>query len=645
MKSSPRLMPTCRFSTRICLKAGAAFLLPLVFALLSSPASHAQDARAATPAGESHARGTITGRIVSDDGQTLSNVRVVAFRMGGAPDSNANAMSDGEGKFSFGNLVSGSYSLNVFVPGYTLEPATPSDPSARTYYRLGDSATLRMIKGGVITGTVTHANGDPVVGVSVVAVRLRLADGRATNELGASGQPRLTDDRGVYRIYGLRPGTYIVRAGGRGFSGRHTAYDTDVPTYHPSSPRDAASEVIVHAGGEMTGVDIRYRGEPGHAVSGTISGALPAAAADPSVAAGTVLILLRHVSASAPELLTSLQPGALNNGFSFDAVADGDYEIAARTTSPRPTDLAAAPPRRVTVRGADVGGINLTLAPLASVSGQLLFEAAQSPGSKTTCQPAARQPRPEEAIIFAGRDDGGARDQNFSLFPGANDSAPDGKGVFLIRNLQAGLYRPGVRLPGEDFYVRALTLTNAPAITMPAVKTATATASPARGGATTPAPQAAGDAAARNGLSLQAGERLTGFNIYVAAGAAGLRGRVISPTATAADDASPDARTLRVYLVPAEPEQTDNVLRYAETHIGADGAYAFTNLAPGRYRLVARRAPDREQSGGGGGASRPLVWDAAARAALRREAESANVALDLVPCQRVVDFVLQSQPK
>ena len=242
-------------------------------------------------------------------------------------------------------------------------------------------------------------------------------------------------------------------------------------------------------------------------------------------------------------------------------------------------------------------------------------------------------------IIFANRDEAGAPKRNFPFFPGANDSAPDGKGVFLVRNLQAGLYRLGVRLPGEDFYVRAFTLTNAPATT-PAVKTVMTTAAPlAR--ATTPA-QATGDAA-RGGLSLQAGEHLTGINIHVAAGAASLRGRVISLTATtAANAAPPNAQTLRAYLVPAEPEQADNPLRYAETPIGADGTYAFANLTPGRYRLIARRAPDREQAGG---AIRPLAWDAAARAALRHDAESANATLDLAPCQHATDFVLRSLTK
>jgi hypothetical protein len=78
-----------------------------------------------------------------------------------------------------------------------------------------------------------------------------------------------TDDRGIYRIYGLLPGAYLVSAGGGGnFYALFNPYEHDVPTYAPSSTRDNASEISVTSG-EETNVDIRYRGEPGYTISGT----------------------------------------------------------------------------------------------------------------------------------------------------------------------------------------------------------------------------------------------------------------------------------------------------------------------------------------------------------------------------------------
>ena len=51
---------------------------------------------------------------------------------------------------------------------------------------------------------------------------------------------------------------------------------------------------------------------------------------------------------------------------------------------------------------------------------------------------------------------------------------------------------------------------------------------------------------------------------------------------------------LVVHLVPAEPASADDVLRYAEVVAGRHGAFEFKNIAPGKYRLTARVAPDDE---------------------------------------------------
>src|SRR5207249_5960500 len=90
-----------------------------------------------------------------------------------------------------------------------------------------------------------------------------------------SFREKTTDDRGVYRIYGLAMGTYVVAAGG-GYNSPYNvnAYGTDAPTYAPSSTRDTATEISVRHGEETANVDIRYRDETGHAVSGIASSAV-----------------------------------------------------------------------------------------------------------------------------------------------------------------------------------------------------------------------------------------------------------------------------------------------------------------------------------------------------------------------------------
>ena len=87
-------------------------------------------------------------------------------------------------------------------------------------------------------------------------------------------------------------------------------------------------------------------------------------------------------------------------------------------------------------------------------------------------------------------------------------------------------------------------------------------------------------------------------------------------------------------------EQADNALRFYETTPAADGTFLLKNLAPGRYLALARAAADPTDA-----SPRPAAWDASARAQLRREAEAANVAIELGPCQRATDFALRFPPQ
>src|SRR5688572_14151986 len=74
-------------------------------------------------------------------------------------------------------------------------------------------ATLKLTPGGTIQGLIRDANGQPAFNVSVTALRLTYRDGRRTLQPAKVSQ---SDDRGQYRVWGLPPGDYYVRAGGRG---------------------------------------------------------------------------------------------------------------------------------------------------------------------------------------------------------------------------------------------------------------------------------------------------------------------------------------------------------------------------------------------------------------------------------------------
>ncbi|MGH9839490.1 MAG: hypothetical protein ACREEM_11975, partial [Blastocatellia bacterium] len=56
------------------------------------------------------------------------------------------------------------------------------------------------------------------------------------------------------------------------------------------------------------------------------------------------------------------------------------------------------------------------------------------------------------------------------------------------------------------------------------------------------------------------------------------------------------------------------------------------------YLIIARAVPESEPADK---PARPAAWDAAERAKLRKEAETANVSIELKACQRVTDYALR----
>lgn len=558
------------------------------------------------------APGTITGRVVTEDGQPVAHALVTVVGTGtGARRvvmGRTAVITDEEGRFQADGLDPMPYSIFARAPGYVTLPAQGTrDPwgGNQTQYRfLGESVTITLTRGVVITGRVTNAAGEPVIGVAVRGVRVRDAEGQRFAAPGGTFT-RQTDDRGVYRLYGLLPGAYVVSAGGsgQGFSPRQTPYDGRMPIYHPSATRDTATEVMVRSGEEASGVDIRYRGERGFAVSGKVINApvgLPTTGGIISVTG----IALRQTATGAIIASTAIQSNNETASYAFYGVPNGEYEVVANWSA-RDEDGLAAAPRRITVNGRDVSGIDLTLAPTATVNGKVILEKllADAAGQKCAAGPVRYV---DEVIVHVRVDDANAKEDAPGAFAagGRGIGVPSEKGDFTIRNLKAGRHRFAAQLPDENWYVKASKQTLA----------------------------AGTYDVARHGLTLKAGERAAGVQLTVAYGAARVQGKV-----TAAEGASLPRR-LRVHILPAEVEAKDDLLRFAETRAESDGAFSFGHLAPGKYLLIARPIPDSETSDR---PAPPLAWDLAERAKLRKEAEAAQVVVELKSCQRVADYALR----
>ena len=168
-------------------------------------------------------------------------------------------------------------------------------------------------------------------------------------------------------------------------------------------------------------------------------------------------------------------------------------------------------PQRVTVKGADVTGLELTTRPLASLSGRIVLDAIKPP----ECE-GKRSPLFSEMNVTVLRPQ---KDMDIDLlpfYPTSNSASPDAKGSFALRGLMPGRYIPQPQFYGRYWYLNSMTSAGPPK----------------------------SDAAA-NWSTLKVGQR-TEVTITLTEGAASIRGKITTANGVAIPPA------LGVYLVPAE---------------------------------------------------------------------------------------------
>jgi uncharacterized protein (DUF2141 family) len=124
-------------------------------------------------------------------------------------------VTDDEGRFSFVALPAGRFTLTASKAGYVnmtygaKQAGRAGTPIQLIEGQKIDKATITLPRGSVVTGYVVDDHGEPAPGTQVRVMRFMMRTGeRALQSAGTD----LTDDRGLYRIYGLQPGDYVVSA-------------------------------------------------------------------------------------------------------------------------------------------------------------------------------------------------------------------------------------------------------------------------------------------------------------------------------------------------------------------------------------------------------------------------------------------------
>lgn len=210
-------------------------------------------------------RGSISGRVTFKD-KGVPGV-AIGVRKGGdglTPfEGFQRSVTDQEGFYRISNLAPGSYTIAICAPAYVLPDAfgAAKQKSVLVAEDEGiEDVNFALVRGGVITGRVTDADDRLVIDQQVNVYPAEFFEQKMQRMVYAVGSVQ-TDDRGIYRVFGLAPGRYKVAVGRSDTEMNVTYYQDQNVSYkqvfHPDVSDPAKATIVeVSEGGEADNVDI-----------------------------------------------------------------------------------------------------------------------------------------------------------------------------------------------------------------------------------------------------------------------------------------------------------------------------------------------------------------------------------------------------
>ena len=278
------------------------------------------------------------------------------------PGAPYRGVSDADGRFVV-EALPGLYDVSADADGFV----SGSVRGLRAHVSLAAGQRVRdwgvrLTRGAAVTGAVRDANGDPVEGAVVTAVRESFRLGRRT--LGPcdfppprGGASQTTGERGEYRLFDLAPGNYYVAAQFGGAA-------CDVPAYYPGVVDPIlAAPIRAITGGEVSGIDIVAHRDARYGVRFEVldrSGMSDersrhvrivrrgADGVESSVLAGSADRTLRRLGAGRFATLPVLPPGSydlyVNDSVSYGSVSAGRLDFDVRDRDVEAGVLVIPPP-------------------------------------------------------------------------------------------------------------------------------------------------------------------------------------------------------------------------------------------------------------------------------------------------------------
>lgn len=503
--------------------------LAIIPALLLCCAGFCQRANSQTKPAKKNPEATVSGK-VTFKGKPAPGV-VVGLRSS-QPAQFAptyKATTDQDGNYRVSDVPAGSYEVAPVAPSFVISDVNNSTGQTVviTEAEHVEGIDFELVRGGVITGKITDADGHPII-----EERVNLLPVDQRNQRGPVYPTSVnfqTDDRGIYRMFGIRPGRYRVSIGegNDNFYGRfgsvRPAYRT---TFYPDATDPAKATVIeIEEGTEATKIDITL-GEivQGFSVNGRVVDESGKPVANVSIGLSRIIVDGNNSSSSGGG--TGARTDRQGE-FRIEKLPPGKYSVS--IYPPTDSDLRAEP---VTfdVLDQDVTGLLIKSSIGASLSGVVVLE-----GVRDNSVLAALAQSHVSAYVREGQNITSGR---------ADRLKPDGS--FRVGGLRAGT---------ANFSLDAMR--NVKGLTISRIE---------RDGVIQP-----------NGIQIQDAEHVTGIRIIVAYSNGSIRGVIKLENGTL-----PSSGRLMIQLTKPE----DRLANVRPSMADSRGHFLIEGLAAGNYELM-----------------------------------------------------------
>lgn len=325
--------------------------------------------------------GVITGRVVSDTGRPLRRARVTVSSPDLGAGSSRSTSTDLAGRYEIKELPAARYRVQVTRSGFLpLDYGQRRPGEQGRPVQIGDGQTVEKIdfalpRMSVITGRVSDELGEPIEGVTVLAMRSLFFEGRRKLVPVAQAQ---TDDQGEYRLQKLPPHTYYVMASTKETwtvieAGKEIVLGY-MPTFFPGIISGAdARRVPVGLGQQVPSIDLSLI--PGR--TATVSGT----AFDSQHRPFSRVTLGEEIRGVGFASFRGGYNGTVgpDGGFSVPKVPPGEYRLYANRLAGDPAGDPEVAEMMVVVEGTDIEGLPLMGSTGGTVSGRVVVEGGTPP--------------------------------------------------------------------------------------------------------------------------------------------------------------------------------------------------------------------------------------------------------------------------